>query len=156
MHLKQTFLVCLALAALATAANIFPYSDVVDEGDMMAAMECLNDLFCSNEELPPLTNVRCKVNLTVAYVCNYAYHGAMGDHAHTGFNPCSLQEMVNARHEIASRTGGARTGWWLEPDWNKAYGFEKWCRRDEQTIRWLDNARCGDKCSNNRKKDPNR
>lgn len=131
----------LGLVGLATAAEIYAYQDTVDERDMQSAVMCLHVNFCRDNEIPTGANIRCKVNDAVAYVCNYNRSRHVLDVFRKMQVPCSLQEMVEARMEIAGRHKGAQTGWWFEPDWEKAMGFEKWCRKFHD--------KCGDNCGNN-------
>ncbi len=147
MH-SPTLLVVSLLGLLVRthAFEVGPHFNELEAGDIEMAMACLQENYCQQYKIPKRSNIRCRINDAIAYVCNYAGGGPVGFKEDGAQNPCDMDEMKTAAREL--REGGQKqkdwnkeymNGWWYEKDWAKAYGFEVPCPGDERDCE----AQCG-------------
>ncbi|KAH8888456.1 hypothetical protein GQ53DRAFT_826157 [Thozetella sp. PMI_491] len=126
--------------------------ETVSYENQQLALKCLDMNFCDAHRLRRGANARCRVNDAVVAVCNYSQEKfGVQD---LGLNYCSIREMWSAMDRIEQVAPGSKTGWWLEPDWAKAYFFtptrgsrelEDQCDNNDDF--WQFDMECGDHIS---------
>ncbi|KAH8890801.1 hypothetical protein GQ53DRAFT_158007 [Thozetella sp. PMI_491] len=152
MHVSQLLAAALlGLTGKMQAYEVGPRFEPLNREDIEMAIDCLQENYCSRYAIPKRSNIRCRINNAVAYVCNYAGRPPAGElPADEAKNPCDRNEMKEAavliREEGKKRLDGHfhdeyMTGWWFEKDWAKAYGFEQPCPNDA--------LYCENHCGNN-------
>ncbi|KAK3938568.1 hypothetical protein QBC46DRAFT_440197 [Diplogelasinospora grovesii] len=136
MHLSLSFLPLYSLLPLLATATpstpLTPQIGCTNAVNTTAAQEAAQYLgkYCRDKgPVTQTTKVSWAIGDVRAYVCNYSWDSSQ---------PCTYDELEAAWTAIQNQCGQGMGGWWFEPDWNKAYGFDLvsvgWCTSIDMNI----------------------
>ncbi|KAK4191049.1 hypothetical protein QBC35DRAFT_448664 [Podospora australis] len=167
----------LALASLASAQLTASYSDLksgykgpeiwgsyneIEDCEMDQAIECLHEIFCKRRNIPYHGKIRCTINKSVAYICNYRGVKDMIEPHHVkakfkgikeepagGELVCDAEELYEAWRQIRIAKG-SQTGWWHDAKYKLTLGFDRRCPDHECDNGWKRGSE-GEQCTNIKK-----